>query len=83
MVSGGPLRDASGAVSGAALVYHEIVAIQADATTWVADHPEIGPLISAGSSYATQALTGAGLPLPAAGGWPQTDPHLSDPGRFL
>jgi len=49
---------------GAALVYHEIVAIQADATTWSAAHPEVAPLISAGTAYATQALAAAGVPVP-------------------
>jgi hypothetical protein len=47
---------------GAALVYHEIVAIEADATKWSAAHPAIGPLIAAGSNYATQALAAAGVP---------------------
>jgi hypothetical protein len=49
---------------GAALVYHEIVAIQADATNWTTDHPEVKPLISAGTNYAVQALIASGLPLP-------------------
>ena len=47
---------------GAALVYHEIVAIEADATKWSAAHPSVGPLIAAGSTYAMQALSAAGLP---------------------
>lgn len=37
---------------GAALVYHEIVAIEEDATKWSAAHPAVGPMIAAGSNYA-------------------------------
>jgi hypothetical protein len=47
---------------GAALVYHEIVAIEGDATKWSAAHPAVGPLIAAGSNYAMQALNAAGVP---------------------
>jgi Trk K+ transport system NAD-binding subunit len=47
---------------GAALVYHEVVAIEADATKWSAAHPAVGPLIAAGSNYAMQALSAAGVP---------------------
>ena len=50
---------------GAALVYHEIVAIEADATTWTAAHPGVASLLSAGTNYATAALTAAGVPVPA------------------
>jgi hypothetical protein len=47
---------------GAALVYHEIVAIEEDATKWSAAHPAVGPMIAAGSNYAIQALSAAGVP---------------------
>lgn len=50
---------------GAALVYHEIVAIQEDATTWSGQHPEIGQLIAAGTAFTAQAMAGAGVPVPA------------------
>jgi hypothetical protein len=48
---------------GAALVYHEIVAIERDVTQWQQAHPQVGPLIAAGTRYAQQALQSAGVPV--------------------
>ena len=48
---------------GAAIVYHDIVAIEADARAWKAAHPEVGPLLDSGVKYATTLLQSAGLPV--------------------
>ena len=53
------------AAHGAGLVYHEIVAAEADVTKWEADNPAIKPLLDAGAGYASIALAGAGVPVPA------------------
>ena len=51
------------AAHGAALVYHQIVAVQNDVTKWEADNPQIAPLVAAGSQYAVSALDSAGIPV--------------------
>lgn len=54
---------------GAAAVYHEVVAIEGDATKWTTDNPDVGALASAGLSMAESYLSryaGAlGIPVPA------------------
>jgi len=59
------LSDIIAAVEhGAALVYHEIVAVESDVTQWSANNPEVAPLLKAGIEYAVKMLVGVGLPVP-------------------
>jgi hypothetical protein len=50
---------------GAATVYHDIVAAEGDVSMWAADHPEVGPLVEAGTAYAMNFLRATGVPVPA------------------
>ncbi len=48
---------------GAALVYHDILAVEGDVRTWSAAHPEVAPLVADGEKYASTLLQSAGFPV--------------------
>ena len=50
------------AEAGAASIYHQVLATGTAIASWEADHPEIGPLISAGVTYANTLLARFGIP---------------------
>lgn len=49
----------------AAVVYHDVVSVERDATQWHADHPEVGPMLTVGESYLSSVLHAAGIDLPS------------------
>ena len=57
------LSDLLAAVDHAAgLVYHEIVTVESDVTQWTAAHPQVQPLVAAGTAYLGQLLQASGIP---------------------
>jgi hypothetical protein len=49
---------------GAAIIYNDVVHVANEVSTWTSSHPEIGPLIAAGETFAKNLLVSAGVPLP-------------------
>ena len=50
--------------AGAATVYHDVLAVSTDVTTWE-NNPAVAPLLSIGLDYATALLGRLGVPLDA------------------
>lgn len=47
---------------GAAMVYHEVAAAEADASKWLTNHPEVSALLAKGKSMAEAWLAAHGVP---------------------
>lgn len=48
---------------GAALVYHDVVAVETDIAKWRSDNPKVSDLFDQGVQYVSDVLTAHGIPV--------------------